>query len=93
MRIDIASRKRRLTVIAVSLRKHEHALVENDGQGAGGRVPFPDVSRGRGVPEEMEDERVHTLPRCQVGSGSGSYRWIKDTDIAYATHIASRGEP
>lgn len=54
-----------LTIIAIPLRKYEHALVKDYGQRPRSGVSLPNIPGGRGVPEEMEDERVHTLPRCR----------------------------
>lgn len=54
-----------LTIIAIPLRKYEHALVEDYGQWPRSGVALPNIPGGRGVPEEMEDKRVHTLPRCR----------------------------
>lgn len=53
----------KLTIVAIPLGKNEHALVEDDGQRPRSVLS---VAGGRRIPEEMEDERVNTLPRCQM---------------------------
>lgn len=51
-----------LTIVAIPLCKHEHALVEYHRQRLGRSVSLPGSSR---ISEEMEDESIHALPCCR----------------------------
>ncbi len=54
---------RPLTIVTVALHKHEQALVVDHRQRSRGSVSLTDISGSRRIPEEVEDESVHALPR------------------------------
>jgi len=54
---------KKLTVVTVALHEYKQALMVDHGQRPRSSVSFANISGSRGIPEEMEDESVHTLPR------------------------------